>query len=133
MLLTIDSLALTVGYFSLCFIVLFLMFILYVKMGDLFHKYRESKNSEIIKKGTTYYRRGLMITFAKDVKIKFKKRIVVESSLEGCNWGFWGLDKTKSKQELERAFLEEIVNGYEEGVLEDLILYQKYVEKVEKI
>lgn len=113
-----------------CLLCLILISFLQYKIKEI----KESINSITIKSGATLldYSKNLDIITNKDIEIKFKKRKIIEATINDKNIHCyaWGINKRAAQSKLERELIDTIVKEYE-GTHYDTYIIDNYIDDID--
>lgn len=128
-----NNIIMSIGYVTILIIVVCLVTIVVDEINNKIKKYKYSKNTQIIKSGTCFFNhdKNLKIITKKDIKVKFKKRTVIEATIDDNRiWSYaWGMTKEYAKRDLEKEIINSITEYYENGCLQQYII-NDYIEEV---
>ena len=122
-----------IGGITLIVIVCLLCLILVSFLQYKIKQIKESVNSITIKSGATLldYSKNLDILTNKDIEIKFKKRKIIEATVNDKNIHCyaWGINKRAAQSKLERELIDTVVKEYE-GTHHNTYITDNYVEDI---
>lgn len=128
-----NNIIMSIGYVTILIIVVCLVTIVVDEINNKIKKYKYSKNTQIIKSGTCFFNhdKNLKIITKKDIKVKFKKRTVIEATIDDNRiWSYaWGMTKEYAKRDLEKEIINSITEYYENGYLQQNSI-NDYIEEV---
>jgi len=121
-----NNVAMLIGYIVILIMAVCLIVIVVDKINNKIKKHKDSKNTRIIESGTCFFNhdKNLKIYTKKDIKIKFKKRTVIEATIDDDRiWDYaWGMTKGYAKKNLEKEIIKAATEKYEDGNLQQYII-----------
>lgn len=131
-----NNFAIVVGYMTMLTIIIALGIIVVNIIYNRIKKYKEFKKMSVIKSGTHLYNhdKNLKIIIKKDIRIKFKKQMVIEATIDDDRlYGEYalGLDKANAQTNLEKEIIDIVSKRYNDGYLQGYIINDYIGEIIE--
>lgn len=130
-----NNIAMLIGYVFILIMIVGLIGIIVDKINSKVKEYKDSKNTKVIESGTCFFNhdKNLKIYTKKDIKIKFKKRMVIEATIDDDRiWDYaWGMTKGYAKKNLEKEIIKDVTGKYEDGDLKQCIINDYIGEIIE--
>ena len=130
-----NSVAMLIGYATILLMIAGLITMVVYEINNKIKRYKDSKNTRVIESGTCFFNhdKKIKIYTKKDIKIKFKKRMVIEATIDDNRiWDYaWGMTKGYAKKNLEKEIIKAATEKYEDGNLQQYIINDYIGEIIE--
>ena len=125
----------TVGAIAILIVASFIILIIIGSIDNLINKIKEWQSTTIIENGTLFFNhdRKLRITTNKDIKVKFKRKWIVEATVQDKNIykRGWGINKRAAQNELEKELINLITDEYEDNHY-NTYMTENYIENIQE-